>query len=71
LHPEGVPPTFLIRPARLCFGLLKIDYEIGADLAGLKGQAKTFNTFGADKLNAEIVLGHLFVSQCAKTETSR
>jgi hypothetical protein len=29
LHPEGVPATFLIRPARFNFGVSKKEYEIG------------------------------------------
>jgi hypothetical protein len=45
LHPEGVPATILIHPARLYFGLRKMEYEIGPVisqdiLSGLKPLVK-------------------------------
>jgi hypothetical protein len=43
LHPEGVPATFLVRLARLKFGLLKKEYEIGPMISlGLKDQQRPF-----------------------------
>jgi hypothetical protein len=64
LHPEGVPATFLVRPARLKFGLLKKEYEIVPMISlDLKDQQRPCIGSPPPNQMRKFILGHILIRQ--------